>query len=343
MSKVVGIRGNDERLKVASQWIVRMERGLSAAEKTELGAWMAADPKNMQRLLSMAERWDKMHDLTRLAELFPEPGLAQESKPRALPWIAATTTAIVMLAAVLIWVAFVHVPDVPTIAQTPDTYETVVGEQSTVRLPDGTVIVLNTNTLLRLNYSPEARVVELARGEIHVDVVEDPNRPFSVIAGDRVLQAVGTSFSVEITDNQHIELVVTEGKVLVGNHTPRGSSANSPVLAESANNTVSAGEEVILGAPDEVVTPVSPEEIEVKLAWREGRLIFLDEPLEKALAEVERYTTVEFVFLDEKLKQRSVTGRFRAGDVDGLLIALRMNLNIANARSEDGRVLLSSL
>lgn len=346
MSKVVGIRDNDERLKVASQWIVRMERGLAAAEKTELGAWMAADPENAQRLLSMAERWDKMHDLSRLAELFPETGPEPESKPRVIPWIVAATTAVATLAAVLIWAAVVHLPDttdLPTSAQTPDTYETAVGEQSTIVLPDGTVVVLNTDTLLQLNYSPAARIVELARGEIHVDVAEAPNRPFSVIAGDRILQAVGTSFSVEITDDQHVELVVTEGRVVVGDHSPRRASPNLPVLVQSADNTVSAGEEVILGLPDAVITPVSPDEIEVKLAWREGRLIFLDEPLEDALAEVERYTTVEFVFLDESLKRHSVTGRFRAGDVDSLLIALRMNLSIANERSDDGRVLLSSL
>ena len=346
MSKVVGIRGNDRRLEVASEWIVRMDQGLSATEETELKAWMAADPRNAERLLSMAERWDKMHDLSRLAELFPESGPAPVSKSRAIPWIAAATTAVSVLAAILIWVAVIHVPDatdVPSIAQSSNIYETAVGEQSTTTLLDGTVIVLNTNSLLRLNYSPAARVVELTRGEIHVDVAEDRNRPFIVIAGDRVLQAVGTSFSVEITDDQLIELVVTEGRVVVGTHTPRGASPNLPVLVQSADNTISAGEEMILGVPDETVTPVSPEEIQVKLAWREGRLIFLDEPLEDALAEVERYTNVEFVFLEEALKRHSVTGRFRAGDVDGLLIALRMNLNIVNERSEDGRVLLSSL
>ena len=81
----------------------------------------------------------------------------------------------------------------------------------------------------------------------------------------------------------------------------------------------------------------------MKLSWREGRVVFRGESLEAALAEIERYTTVQFVFLDEDLKSRSVTGRFRAGDVDGLLVALRTNFNITHERSDDGRVLLSNL
>jgi transmembrane sensor len=154
---------------------------------------------------------------------------------------------------------------------------------------------------------------------------------------------------VEITQDQMIDLVVIEGKVVVGIHAPDdGQTPLSGILAPQLlvqldANTVAAGEELILGAVEEAITPVTAEEIEVKLSWRDGRLIFRGEPLEEALAEVERYTTVEFVYLDEGLKSRSISGRYRAGDVDALLVALRLNFNIAYEYVGEGRVLLSSL
>ena len=345
MSKVVNLHTNDERLEIASQWIVRMDAGLSAAEESELQAWMVEDERNAARLLSMAKRWDKMHELSRLADLFPEPGVeAPLKRIGTASWVAAAASVLVAIAGGLFWFSDLGEfgsQDVQRAAA--NTYETAIGEQSTITLEDGSSVVLNTNTLMRVRYSPEARILELERGEIHVDVAADGNRPFSVVAGDRILQALGTSFSVEITDEQHIELIVTEGKVIVGVYPPGTAVPTVPLLAQSTDNTVAAGEEIVLGSPDQVVTQVSAEDIEVKLSWREGRLIFHDEPLEQALAEVERYTTVQFVLMDEDIKARAVTGRFRAGDVDGLLIALRMNFDIVHERAKDGRVLLSSL
>ena len=156
-----------------------------------------------------------------------------------------------------------------------DAFETAIGEQSTVTLSDGSVVVLNTNSLIRVVYAPNARVLHLERGEIHVDVAEDASRIFSVVAGDRIVQAVGTSFSVEITADQHIELVVTDGKVIVGVHTPTGSASRAPpLLAQSSGNTVKAGEEIVLGTPEEAVTPrfCGRHRSEVVVAGRAGSL-----------------------------------------------------------------------
>ncbi len=345
MSKVVKLEAAEERLTAAGRWVARMDRGLSAAEEAELEAWMAADPKNTDVLLSMTRHWDEMEDLSRLAELFPEADCRPARQPR-VAW-AVSLAAAVVLAVGAWWLVDSELlgPSAPVAdSQTADVFETAIGEQSTVTLSDGSTVVLNTNSRVRVAYSDSARILHLRRGEIHIDVADDATRPFSVIANDRILQAVGTAFSVEITDDRQIELVVTEGRVVVAIQTPATRAAEEPPkLAQSPGNTVSAGEEIRLGVSDEVVKAIAPEEIEAKLSWREGRLVFLDEPLEAALAEVERYTTIEFVFLDPALRTEAVTGQFRTGDVDTLLEVLRLNFGIAYERAEDGRVLLSSL
>ena len=87
----------------------------------------------------------------------------------------------------------------------------MIGGPKTALLPDGSEVVLNTNSQFAVAFTPSARVLHLVRGEILVRVAEDRVRPLSVVVGDRVIQAVGTVFVVEITDERKVELMVSEG------------------------------------------------------------------------------------------------------------------------------------
>ncbi len=79
------------------------------------------------------------------------------------------------------------------------------------------------------------------------------------------------------------------------------------------------------------------------MSWRQGNLIFRGESLEDAVAEIGRYTTVEFVILDDDLRKVRIAGLFKAGDVDGLLATLRENFNISYQHTGDGKIVLTSL
>ena len=59
------------------------------------------------------------------------------------------------------------------------------------------------------------------------------------------------------------------------------------------------------------------------------------------MSEVGRYTEVQFIFLDEESKKVRVAGLFKAGDVDGLLAALRQNFNISYEWVADDKITLS--
>lgn len=362
MNTVVPISRNDERLETASRWVLKIDEGaLSASDKAALGVWLDENPEHRDVLLEVSTVWDKTDALARLADFFPHeasPDLTP-TVPWHRPWAQGVAVAASLV--VLAVTAVVLLPrletnfdsDLPLPTQSA-AYETAIGEQKIVLLPDGSEVVLNTNSQLSLIFTPSARVLRLARGEILVRVAKDESRPLSVIAGNRIVQAKGTEFTVEITKDQYVEVMVTEGRVVVGIQPrslglPNTTNTDSdfffmpPVLVQLADNTLSAGEEVTLGAPDTVKKAISAEEIQVKLSWQEGRLIFRSEPLEKALQEVERYTTVEFVLLDEDLKSKAVNGIFRTGDVETLLESLRVHFNITHRFDGENRVLLSSL
>ena len=333
----------DEVYEEASIWIARMDKGLSADDEEALRRWLSQSDDNRAVLLEMTKLWDRMDTLSRLSDIFPH-APAQDRKPVRLPLGLAASVAVGVVG---IWVGteLFQAGDSVQAVTGPATYlhETTIGEQATVELPDGSQVTLNTNTLIGVSFTEERRLVTLERGEIHVQVGHDPGRRFSVIANDHVVQAVGTEFNVEITNDQRIELLVTDGIVIVGilEGTASGDNPNSPSILPPSAVSVSAGQEIILGSSEEELRTVEPEEIEVKLSWTEGNLIFRGESLEEAITEISRYAPVEFRFLDEDSKRVRVVGLFQTGDVDGLLAALRENFNISYERIDDGTILLS--
>ena len=71
-------------------------------------------------------------------------------------------------------------------------YSTEMGEQQTITLEDGSVVLLNTLTNLETKFSRRHRDIYLNRGEAIFKVAKDMERPLRVFIGGMIVQAVGT-------------------------------------------------------------------------------------------------------------------------------------------------------
>lgn len=339
----------------ASEWLARLDRGLSADEERALRSWLSQSDEHRAALLRLASLWDRMGSLSLLSELFPRPIRQQKSLRRYYPAVAASALfAILMVAAWQLgspWPAQFSrwwQPDDNVVAIVDGVYETAIGEQTTVTLPDHSVLVLNTNSLIKVVYSDKQRLLILDRGEMNIEVAHDAERPLSVMAGQKIVQAVGTAFNVQIINDSEVELIVTEGKVLVAERgdirgdagAKAGNDSFKPLPERST--VVSKGERVVLGASVEEIAKVSDSDISAQLSWRQGHLVFRGETLAEAVVELSRYTPVKFELADASLRDIRIGGRFKAGDVDGLLATLHENFNIDYERPDAERVLLKA-
>lgn len=339
----------------ASEWLARLDRGLSADEERALRAWLKQSNDHQEALLRLASLWDRMGSLALLSELFPRPA-PQRKSPRRY-YAAAAAAALFAVLILTTWqltgpgpVQFSRwwQPDDDVVAIVDGVYETAVGQQTTVTLPDGSVLLLNTNSLIKVVYSDKQRLLILERGEMNIEVAHDAERPLSVMAGQKIVQAVGTAFNVQIINDGEVELIVTEGKVLVAERGDiRGDVAakadSDPIKTLPERSTVvSKGERVVLSASEEVIAKVSDSDISAQLSWRQGNLVFRGETLAEAVVELSRYTPVKFELADPRLRDIRIGGRFKAGDVDGLLATLKENFNIDYERPDAERVLLKA-
>ena len=333
-------------LDEASIWISRLDRGLSDEEKVSLGQWLTESEQHRLALIKAGQVWDKAEVLSTLADLFPEPAEQQQTGSWKMPAIAASVVAIPLSLWLVTSFYYLFNPAAENsselaLSNLVSLYKTAIGELTHVNLPDGTELILNTDTTVRVNYSDHQRLLMLEQGELHVQVTHDENRPLSVLAGDQVIQAVGTAFNVELSSDQRVDLVVTEGRVLVGQRQDVVPLlvASDPIVIPVSALVVSEGERILLGRQD-TVELVEATEIEIQLSWQDGNLVFRGEPLGQAIEEISRYTSLEFVFLDENIREVQVAGLFQTGDVDGLLAALRDSFEIDSQRVGQ-RILLS--
>jgi transmembrane sensor len=357
MTNIVPLPNSARRHDEASRWIARLDRELTPDEEDALRAWLS-DPDNEALLLDMAALWERMESLSRLSHLFPKPVTSTSRWRRKSLTLAAASTlgaVLAVLGGLWLWqsnglVDGSHPALVGDAADAEHLYETAIGERSTVTLPDGTRLTLNTASRVRVSYSSSHRLLALLQGEIYIEVAKDELRPLSVLANDRIVQAVGTEFNLRITPEQKIELLVTEGRVRVAVNAPQaeGRTPTAPGELPITSLEVTAGQRLTVDNHElhsplaETVELIPSEEIEVRLSWQQGNLIFRGEPLEEALREIGRYTSVEFVILGDDLKQVRVAGLFRAGDVESLLTVLKENFDIVYEHAEDQKIILSS-
>ena len=225
-------------------------------------------------------------------------------------------------------------------------YSTKIGEHANFNLPDGSIVHLNTNSLLTISFSGDHRQLNLIKGEALFDVAKDTSRPFSVTSGEQSFTALGTIFNVQKSDNNHLELIVTEGRVLIADSNASLPELTKKIAKNSENNQensiIIAGEKATI--IDQVKLPksiVSPQALTQELAWQKGMLIFDGESLNTALEEISRYTNVRFTIQDKKIANRKVSGYFKAGDVDTLLDSISANFELNCTRTDHNTVLIT--
>ena len=225
---------------------------------------------------------------------------------------------------------------------TTENYMTVVGEQQVITMSDDSRIQLDTNSQLRVTYSDNAREIQLLQGKAHFDVAKDADRPFEVYAGDGVVRAVGTAFSVFLA-GQDIHVTVDEGRVDLARVAASQSFGQSSTKAINQGDTqyrakhgassnvfrsLDAGQSMIFNSDYELFTQLEENDLARELAWKRGLLVFAGVPLREVVSEVSRYTTAHIEIHDPELNKLEVGGRFKVGELDAFLDALEIQFGL---------------
>ena len=394
MDKIVDFPDRESIEQEAAEWLIKLD-GESVLRPEELQAlreWMHRSPLHRDELINLSEFWRDQSLVAlpiSLEELYYETSSMTNSKVQMnwsrYQWLAVSAALGITICLLLVYKVdglVRHSNDSILIADKVKSSETnyayfatAIGQQRTVTLSDGSVVFLNTNSQIRVDYQPGYRNILLLQGEAHFDVSRQPDRPFQVYAGRGRVQALGTAFTIYYRESDDVDITVTEGKVALSVLTKEeGGGINKSELFKDKSKRIvtsaaqlpayyvtipidelgvlEAGQATSILVAEETGTAqgykldkiksVSEEELERRAAWRSGLLIFTGNSLEEVVNEISRYTTLSIEIIDPELKKIRIGGRFSIESTDALFNALEANFGLQVTHMDYNHVQISS-
>jgi len=205
------------------------------------------------------------------------------------------------------------------------TYVTARGEHSHLKLADGSVVDLDAGTRLTVAMNGKERRLTLSEGQAIFDVAHDPNRPFVVAAGDRLVRDIGTQFDVK---REPGELTVTVA---------RGRVSVEPAAAPGRAVVLGPGQRLALDDSGVgQLTSVDPAET---FSWRAGRLVYRAQPLSDVVADLNRQFVEQTTIADPELAKTPITGVIVLDNPRAVMSRLALMLPIKAVPSDKGLVL----
>lgn len=302
----------------AIAWVIRLHNSRMAPEDRQaFETWKAKSTTHVRVFQKVSAIWGDrdLHEAATLRAQEPSSIIHQPSTT-SRRWLRHA----VALAACTVLITIAIAQYDPLTWLQAD-YRTAIGEQQTITLPDGSTVILNTQTAIATSFDQTARHVRLLKGEASFNVQPDLHRPFVVESQQTTTRAVGTEFMVR-TQEDHEQVTVLEGTVEVSSL----HDHDSPVLV-SAGSRIQV-EHGRLGRTFSVDLPTVS-------AWLNKRLIVNGVPLEQVIDEVRRYYPGTIVLWNEPLRDMHVTGTYNLEDPSKSLSLLAKTfpthmLNLAN-------------
>ncbi|OZI77296.1 FecR domain-containing protein [Bordetella genomosp. 12] len=301
-----------ENLRQAAEWYATLGGStVSEPERSAWRAWLDQSPAH-------ARAWQFVESVSRKFGPLRDGGAASTlaGVQAARRTLATRRRVVSSLAAVLglgsaAWLAWRLTPLPTRLAAWRADYATHTGERREIVLPDGTRLWLNTDTAVQVDEQPTLRRLVLLAGEILVETAADPaHRPFYVDTRSARLQALGTRFSVRLTETQD-RLDVFDGAVEV-------------VTRSGERRRIDTGQAAWFDAAS--LRPIAHAD-PVRAAWSKGIVPADDMSLGALLAELGRYRH-GYISVAPEVADLKVMGVFPTDDTDRALAMLAATLPI---------------
>lgn len=194
------------------------------------------------------------------------------------------------------------------------------GMTTTVDLPDGTKVYLNSESSLTYPsfFSKDKRDVKLT-GEAFFEVQKDPEHRFIVSGPHHTqIEVLGTSFNVEAFErDSFISTTLVEGKVRFAYQKNR-----QPAMVD-----MKPGQKLMYDTTSSQVKLIQTSG-ETETAWKDGKIIFQATPLPEALRMLEKRFNVTFVLSNNRLRGEAFNGSFTNQRLERILEIFKISSNI---------------
>ncbi|MDD5275180.1 MAG: FecR family protein [Methylovulum sp.] len=302
----------------AVAWFARLRASdVSREEKATFADWLRQTPAHQQAFDEICLLWGD----TQLKQALGE---AEKKTSTKKGWAGHCRFQLPLLMAACLALVFVFRTDIAVLFQAD--YATGIGKQQTVRLEDGSYVMLNTNSAIKVAMGDKQRTVELLRGEAFFDVKPDAHRPFIVYGDHSTTRVLGTRFFVYEKHNSD-EVKVLSGNVRVSN-------------AERTEESVLLHDRDGVSVNRAGFSKTNRLDTKLTTSWIDGYLVFQDMALADVIEQIQRYRNGVVIFRDGSLRQFKINGRINLHDPAHILETLENTLAVKFTHLTDWLVII---
>ncbi len=319
----------------------------SKKDQERVAEWKKSSPKAEEEFTDLEKIWKKRYFAKEDIELVSQNEVNEQiwnkvfERNESKSFKAINSNYFIKIAAVLIvFISAVFVmvyvtdhcpkiePQVSSIVK-----ETLKGQKSTITLPDGSIVYLNSGSKISYlsDYNNSLRYIEL-EGQAFFDVFKDKEKPFIVKCRGLEVEALGTSFDVNSYGVNSIQVSLVTGKVKL----------QIPEMPEKESFTLSPGQYSIINNEYDITDKGNFDPYEV-LAWKEGRLIFKDESLDEIIPKLELWYAVQIDNQTTRLSLKHFNSTFEKENLDNILHNMGLTMGFTHTIQENKVILKNKL
>lgn len=310
---------------IMEELLVRYCEGKTSEEEdTYVKHWMDVSDEN-RRMAQRINRLCLVADTLELEEALDTPHAFGKVRKRvaarklrtAGKWIQRTA-AILFVPLFALWMAqrYGEQADEAPLVEV----HTQPGMSSSLTLPDGTLVYLNSGSSLTYpaSFDADTRKVSL-KGEAYFEVSKAPAKKFIVSTPHNThIEVLGTHFNLEAYENENqVQATLLEGKI------------NFLFLKDNKLKSIelNPGNKVIYNSETKEVKMCHTSGLS-ETGWIKGKIILENTPLEESLRLLGKHFHADFVITNPKLKEYSFTGTFANQSLERVLDKFRLSSRI---------------
>lgn len=204
---------------------------------------------------------------------------------------------------------------------------TTKGQRTSLRLSDGTFVMLNADSKLKIpkNYGNRTRKIYL-EGEAFFEVTHDKTNPFLVITPQGFVKDLGTQFNVMAYDSSTLEVAVKEGLASLGR--VQQGIPQKELVELSPNKLGKLNKKKGLTVSD-------IGDMSEFTGWTRGKLVFQNTPFPKVVERLERWFAIDGIIKDSALTQRTLTATYDKMPLNEILDVLSISLDITYTQQKN--------
>jgi transmembrane sensor len=301
---------------------------LNEDEALVLDQWKAENSRNLLEYQDLSEIWDVSGRMSLPPSSELENHLQTTRKKAGIPAAKSILLKVILQAAAVLLLAlilnglFQYFGKSPAILPKEEmvfqNVRAAFGTQSHVKLPDGTMVSLNSGSTLTFPVSfinQQYRVVQLS-GEGHFEVVKNSLQPFIVKTKKLEVVVVGTIFNVEsYANNPNVTVALEEGSVRLLRETENG---------DLEMGTMKLNDVAVFKQDGDKVSISSDNDLYKYIAWKDGKIVFSNDPVQTVIQKLSNWYNVDIVLADKKLEKYRFTGTFIDEPLEQILSILNL-------------------